>query len=143
MEAQQGNFEGWAVVELMGHQREIGYVTTEVYGAAALFRVDVPEIPEREYTLEFGTYIDGKTVPAGSKVAVAASPARSRLVNPSAIYALNPCTEATARELIQKQSSQRPLILLELAERKQLEVNWEFRGGKDWDQVAAEHDESD
>ena len=28
-EAKQAAFEGWAVVELMGHQKEVGFVTTE------------------------------------------------------------------------------------------------------------------
>jgi hypothetical protein len=29
---QQATFEGWAVVELFGHSREIGYVKTEYFG---------------------------------------------------------------------------------------------------------------
>lgn len=51
MEEQQAKFEGWAVVEIMGHQKEIGYVTTQYFGPAGLFRVDRPELPEREFEL--------------------------------------------------------------------------------------------
>lgn len=52
MDQEQSKFEGWAIVEMMGHRREIGYVTTEHYGAASLFRVDSPEVEEREYELK-------------------------------------------------------------------------------------------
>ena len=38
------SFEGWAIVDVLGHQRYVGYVTTEAYGAAVLFRVDVPAL---------------------------------------------------------------------------------------------------
>ena len=51
-ELPQAQFNGWARVEVMGHQTHIGYVRTEAYGAAVLFRVDTPELPEREYVLE-------------------------------------------------------------------------------------------
>lgn len=49
-EVEQAKFEGWAIVEMMGHRQEVGYVTTEAYGQAVLFRVDSPDIPERDYT---------------------------------------------------------------------------------------------
>jgi len=55
MEA-QAKFEGWAVVEIMGHNREIGFVTTEYFGGPALFRVDQPEFPEREYEYPLERY---------------------------------------------------------------------------------------
>ena len=50
MEA-NATFEGWAIVELFGHGKEAGFVKTEYYGSCAMFRVDVPELPEREYPL--------------------------------------------------------------------------------------------
>lgn len=31
-EQQQAKFDGWAIVDVMGHQRYAGYVTTEAYG---------------------------------------------------------------------------------------------------------------
>jgi hypothetical protein len=110
----QGSFEGWGVIELFGHSRETGFITTETYGAAVLFRVDVPGLEEREYTLTAPEYASGKWTPEGSKVKRAAVPARSRLIGPGAIYALNPCTEDMARKVIEK-SIGRDLILVELA----------------------------
>ncbi len=106
-------FESWAVVELFGHQREVGFVTTEVYGAAVLFRIDVPELPEREYELTAPEYAysSGEYLPAGTKVKRAAVPARTRLLGAGAIYALNPCTEEVAIKQIEKLVS-RPLIIV-------------------------------
>jgi len=51
MSEQVAKFEGWAIVEMFGHGREIGYVTTQYFGSACLFQIDVPELPERERTL--------------------------------------------------------------------------------------------
>ena len=117
-EQQQANFEGWAIVEMMGHRKEIGFVTTQAFGQAVLFRVDTPELPEREFTLTSPEYAEvGGGVrswcPVGTKVKRAASPARSCLVAPSSLYAMNPCTEEAARAAIER-SFVRPLILVEM-----------------------------
>ncbi len=122
-EPKQSTFEGWAVVELMGHQREIGFVTTEAYGQAVMFRIDTPELPEREMVLtapEWGDVDGGQSwLPAGSKVKRQAVAARSRLVAPGSLYAINPCTEEAARTAIERNIS-RPLILVEIAAGKAL-----------------------
>jgi hypothetical protein len=79
---EQTNFSSWAIVELFGHQREIGFVTARYFGTACLFQIDVPELPEREYTLEHDAIVDDKWAPAGSVVKKKAVQARSRLVGP-------------------------------------------------------------
>lgn len=43
-ETKQATFEGWAVLEIFGHQRYAGYVTTQAFGQSVLFRVDVPPL---------------------------------------------------------------------------------------------------
>lgn len=120
-EPKQAAFEGWAIVEIFGHQKAIGFVTTEAYGSACLFRVDTPELPDREYTLRHPTYVsapdDPRTrewVAAGAKVRRLSSGASSQLLGPGAIYRLIPCTEEVAREAIEELIP-RPLILLEPA----------------------------
>jgi hypothetical protein len=123
-EVKQSSFEGWAIVEMMGHRKEIGFVTTQAFGQAVLFRVDTPELPEREFTLESPEYAahNGsreRWCPAGTKVKRAASPARSCLVAPSSLYAINPCTEQAALTAIER-SMRRPLIALELPEQAAL-----------------------
>ena len=119
--AKQASFEGWAVVEIMGHQQHIGMVTTEAYGPAVLFRIDSPGLPEREYTLTIPEYAtvngsDGNLrswCPAGSKVKRPALPPCSVLVGPSSVYRITPCTEQAARQAIENNQG-RPLILIEM-----------------------------
>ena len=60
-------------MELFGHSRMAGKVTEKTIAAATFIQIDVPE--------------------------TAKQPAYSRLLNPSAIYAINPITEEAAREL--------------------------------------------
>ncbi len=119
----EGKFEGWAIVELFGHQREVGFVTTQVFGAAVLFRIDTPELPEREYTLERPEQVKHEGIyrwaGVGSKVKREGIPAKTKLVGPSAIYAMTPCTQQSAFAAIERMISP-PLILLELAEAKTL-----------------------
>lgn len=128
-EAKQSAFEGWAVVELMGHQREIGFVTTEAYGQAVMFRVDTPELAEREFDLTQPEYVDHEWRDVGTKVKRPAVPARSRLVAPGSLYAINPCTEEAARSAIES-TSLRPLILVRavagkaLAAPRELDVDY-------------------
>lgn len=113
---EQAKFEGWAIIEMMGHRREIGFVTTETFGAGCLFRVDTPELPEREYELTRPEWVGQDYAPIGAKVKRPATPARSCLVGPPAIYAINPCTEEAARKAIESTHA-RPLILLSLPEK--------------------------
>ena len=74
-------FDQWAVVELMGRQILAGKVTEEVIAGHGFIRVDVPEVK----------MYDGRNAPEKIK------PAYTRYVNPSSLYALNPCTEEVAR----------------------------------------------
>lgn len=114
MEQTQNKFEGWAVIEMFGHQKIAGFVTTESYGQAALFRVDVPELPERETVTRRGEYSSTQYLPAGSKVKRPAEPPYSKLIGPGAVYAINPCTEETVRQYIEA-NRKLPLIPLEIA----------------------------
>lgn len=118
VEVKQANFEGWAIVEMMGHRKEIGFVTTQAFGPAVLFRVDIPELPEREFVLTRPEYAsiseNGRQwCPAGTKVKRPAVAARSCLVAPGSLYAMNPCSEEAARTAIER-NIERPLIVLEL-----------------------------
>lgn len=92
----QAEFNGWAKVEVMGHQSHIGKVTTQVFGAAVLFRVDTPEIPEREETLTTDRWTGAGHFTKGSVVKHAAIPARTVLIGAGSIYQIHPCTEAVA-----------------------------------------------
>lgn len=66
----QEKFETWAIVELFGHNKIAGKVSEQTIGGSSLVRVDVPDTE--------------------------ASPAFTKLLNVSAIYAINPVTEEVA-----------------------------------------------
>jgi hypothetical protein len=118
---QPAQFEGWAIVELFGRNQEIGYVTTRYFGTACLFQVDAPMLPEREYVLEQPQYINGKWLEKGSKVRKKMAAARSRLLGPGAIYALNPCTEEAAMLAIERLAG-REIVVLEVPKKEVLEL---------------------
>lgn len=66
-------FEGWCVVELMGHQQIAGKVSEKAMFGTALMRVDVPETSKRE--------------------------AFTKFYGGSAIYAITPVSQAVARAM--------------------------------------------
>ncbi|MBY0548745.1 MAG: hypothetical protein K2W95_15855 [Candidatus Obscuribacterales bacterium] len=66
-------FEGWAMVELMGHVRLAGYVTEEEHFGAKLGRIDVP--------LEQGTV--------------------TQFFGGSSVYRVTPCSEVIAKQIAQ------------------------------------------
>lgn len=98
----QAKFEGWAVVELFGHSREVGYVTTEHFGSTSMFRIDVPGLPEREYKLEQPQWEGMQLLPAGTVVRREEVQGRTRLVGVGAVYGINPCTEDVAMRQIER-----------------------------------------
>lgn len=71
--------EGWALLELFGHQRIVGKVSTQVVGVAALIRVDVPDLTK-----------DGKIVRRGF----------TRFYGPGAIYSITPVDEEGVRQML-------------------------------------------
>ena len=115
----QAQFNGWARVEVMGHQTHIGFVRTEAYGQAVMFRIDTPELPEREYVLHEPAYVEGRWTPQGSKVQRAASPGLSVLVGAGSIYRLIPCSEAAALKAIES-TARAELKLIEVPPDKAL-----------------------
>jgi|KBSSwiStaDraftv2_1062776.scaffolds.fasta_scaffold378862_2 hypothetical protein len=109
MDPQQAKFDGWAIVDVLGHQRYVGYVTTEAYGQAVLFRIDVPELAERERVTKQPGYVDSRYVPAGTTVKEGAVAGYTKLIGAGSIYAITPCTKAAALEAVE-QSQPRPLM---------------------------------
>ena len=76
---ENGKFELSAIVELFGHSRMAGKVTEQTIGSASFIRIDVPETKQQ--------------------------PAFTRLVNPSAIYAINPVTEEVMFTMAEEMSN--------------------------------------
>jgi hypothetical protein len=65
-------FEGWAIVELMGHRRLAGHVSEQEIAGTGMLRLDVP---------------------------AAAGPGVTQFYSPSALYCLTPTTEDIARKV--------------------------------------------
>jgi hypothetical protein len=112
-------FESWAVVELFGHQREAGFVTTQYFGDKAMFQLDVPALEEREVELKVERYIGGIWAQPCTKVSRPAVPGRSRLLGPGAIYALNPCSKEAAMAALEEMTP-REIKIVELAPKQQI-----------------------
>jgi len=113
-ELRQAHFEGWAIVDVLGHQRYVGYVTTEAYGQAVLFRVDVPALEERErVTKRPGHVGDYGYVPAGATVKEGAVAGYTKLIGSGSIYTLTPCTKEAALEAVEAMQH-RSLMLVSL-----------------------------
>lgn len=111
----QARFEGWAIVDVMGHQRYIGYVTTEAYGQAVLFRIDVPALDERERMTKAPEYIDNRYMPAGTTVKEGAVQGYTKLVGSGSIYCITPCTKEAALKAVES-GQRRPLMSVTLPE---------------------------
>lgn len=119
IEGLDSQFSGWALIEIMGRDRAAGFVTTEYFGSACLFRVDTPALPEREFVLKSPEYVEHTWTPAGATVKRPESPARTRFLGPSSIFSLIPCTEEAARAAIEE-IYPRPMILLKMPQQAQL-----------------------
>lgn len=75
-------FEGWAVLELMGHRQRGGYVKdVEMFGGK-LLRIDIPVDENTTVTEFYGC---------------------------SSIYAMRPCTEEIVREHVKRSMDLRPV----------------------------------
>lgn len=86
-------FEGWSILELMGHRKLAGFVTIEELGGAALIRIDVPG--------ENGN-------------------AATQYYNPAALYCMTPTTEDMARK-VAKGNQPTPVTRWELPAAQELE----------------------
>lgn len=142
MDAVGAKFEGWALVELFGHQREAGYVTTQYYGDKAMFQIDIPEVPARQETLTRPNWEGPRMLPIGSVIEREAVAGRTRLVNPGAVYAMNPATEEAVRAAVAASGS-REIKVLSLPEGKQLAAPDEGDAGEVDDDECDRTEQSD
>jgi hypothetical protein len=71
--------KSWALVELFGHQRIVGFLTQQTFGSGVLFRVDVPDLTKETTVVRKGF---------------------TRYFGLSAIYSITPIDEQTVRDLL-------------------------------------------
>lgn len=118
-ETNQTEFKGWARVEVMGHQSHIGFVETQAFGAAVLFRIDQPSIEGQEETLDRPEWFGDRYLQPGSIIKREDIPAASVLVGAGSIYRIIPCSEGTALAAI-KGGQRRALLIVKAVENAQL-----------------------
>ncbi len=70
-------YEGWCILELLGHRRLAGYVTAVEVAGHGMLRLDVPDEPG----------------PTGQEYVV------TQFYSPNALYCLTPTTEEVARRV--------------------------------------------
>lgn len=100
-EQQYANLNTWAIVEMFGHQKIAGLLRTENMGAAVLLRVDVPEVPQS--TDKYLTYeydAEGKYQQIQKERVRPALQAMTKYLGVGAIYAITPCSEEVARQMV-------------------------------------------
>jgi|GEM_PF-1693826 len=112
-ETKQAVFDGWAIVDVLGHQRYVGYVTTEAYGQAVLFRIDVPALDSRERVTKQPEYAGGRYVPVGTSLFEGAVDGYTKLIGAGSIYAITPCTREAALRAVEELQP-RPLMQVTL-----------------------------
>lgn len=115
---QQASHSGWAIMELNGHNREAGYVTTVYFGGPALFQIDVPDLEERETTLTEPRFIDGKFLGTGSVIKKLALPGRTVHVGITSVYRANWCSEELVRKALE--STPRTIEIVKAVDQKEL-----------------------
>lgn len=117
---EQSNFDGWAILEIFGHQRYAGYVKTQVFGTASMFHLEVPPLEERTRVMKrAGSDGKGNWLLAGSTVKEESTPGYSKLFGVGAIYAITPCTQEAAMQAVKKLQP-RSLMLVSLPPEKAL-----------------------
>ena len=88
----EGGFEGWAILELMGHRRLAGFLSEAVIGGGSFLRLDVPK---------------GEDSGGEAKA--------TQFYSPSAVYCITPTTEDVARKVAGISASPFPVTAYELS----------------------------
>lgn len=103
-------WEGWVILELMGHRRLAGHLTEEQIGGASFLRLDVPgpDICERcsgQGGLQ-ETDLDGRPLhtedPCTACDGYMTRLVASQFYSPTAVYCITPTTEAIARQVAKR-----------------------------------------
>lgn len=93
-EEQRETFQGWAILELMGHRRLAGFVSEQQVAGAAFVRIDVPAVDGADAT---------------------------QFYSPSSVYCITPCGEQLARDVAHS-AQPRPVNEWDLPRRAALEA---------------------
>jgi hypothetical protein len=99
VEEQRQQLDGYAVVEVVGRQTFAGKISEHVIGGAALLRIDIPEVPEKQ--VPYQAY-DEKYQPIVKHRTLHGQPSFTKFIGINSIYALTPCTEEVAQRVAEE-----------------------------------------
>lgn len=116
---QQAGIDGWYILEIFGHQRYAGYLTVQALGIAAMVRLDVPALDERERVTKRPGYVNGSYCVAGATVKEGAVQGYTKFFGVGAIYSMTPCTREACLEAVEE-IQPREVMLVSVPEQKQL-----------------------
>lgn len=85
MSDQTEKFEGWGIVEMLGHRQLAGKIGQQVIAGCAFLRVDVPET---QHT---------KQVPGYGGTVIETKPGYTKHIGTGSIYCITPTDEDTSR----------------------------------------------
>ena len=88
--AEVSGWEGWAILELMGHRRLAGYLSEQTIGGSSFLRLDIPGE-------------EGK-------------PAVTQFYSGGSVYCITPCDEETAKAVAASLTERGPISRYELRE---------------------------
>jgi hypothetical protein len=77
------DYEGWGIVEMMGHRKIAGKLSTQKVAGSKFLRIDIPARPDTAVETEFSA---------------------TQFVHPNSLYALHPTTEEVARAVAARMS---------------------------------------
>ena len=122
-------FEGWAIVELMGHRRLAGFVTEQEIAGAAFLRLDIPGPPHPEDDEDDGPAVALK---GGFEGGV------TQFYSPQAVYCITPTTQDIA-VTIGRRSRPAPVQRFELdPPLRPVDMGPVLSGEDEWDDDMAE-----
>lgn len=91
-------YEGWAILELMGHRERPGYVKEVEIAGGKMLRIDIPVSKDE----------------VGQEVTV------TEFYGAAAIYCMTPCTEEIARGRVTSYNDPRPVKPMDYRQRAQI-----------------------
>lgn len=91
--SEQLQYDGWALVEILGHRKVAGMVTTHYFGATGFFKVVTPEVPETLLTLESPAWLEDGTRALKGAVLKMSRPASEIFIGVASVYAFTPIRE--------------------------------------------------
>jgi hypothetical protein len=98
----------WAILEIFGHTKHAGKLSSVTVAGAGFVRIEIPALPAKTRVLERAEYVrdpaTARSIMAtpGATLGLSDEPASEKVYNPTAIFSIAPVSEATARAVAEQ-----------------------------------------